>query len=352
MSQSNSEGEKFERSTHYRHTPSLFGPIILIALGVGFLLANLGLLPAINWAIVARLWPLFLILWGVNLLARQAPRPWGALLSALVGLAAVAGFVYLIFFGASLPWVQNLSSPTQVVRQQTLTFAPEGVDSADIELHFDRFASELTPLDAGDPNLIKGVVSYVGDLTFETEQSGSDARVDLSTHSQDWWFLNPANWTTFTDRDKWRLELARDVTLDLTLVGGSGSLFVDLTGLTVEKLDVNGSSGSLSLTLAEGNYDSAIEGGSGSMNITLPARGRPDIKLQGGSGSVTLRLPTTTEARVVVERGSGSFSANGRLERVQEGDQEIWETAGYAGATNRILLTLDGGSGSLTVSAP
>lgn len=352
MTQSTSEDEKFERSTHYRRTPSLFGPIILIALGVGFLLANLGWLPAINWAIVARLWPVLLILWGANLLARQAPRPWGALLSALVGLVAVAGFGYLLFFGDTLPWTQDLGTPTQIVRQQTLTYAPQGVESADVKLHFDRFAAEVTPLDADNPNLIQGSISYVGDLTFDTGQSGSNATVDLSTHSQDWWFLNPANWTTFTDQDKWRLGLARDVALDLALDGSSGSLFVDLNGLTVDKLDVNGGSGSLSLTLAEGNYDSVIDGGSGSLNITLPARGRSDIEVRGGSGSVTLRLPSTTEARVVVEQGSGSFSASGRLERVQEGDQEIWETPGYAGATDRILLTLDGGSGSLTVSAP
>lgn len=353
MSQAKPEDDKFQRGMSFRQTPSLFGPIVLIALGVGFLLANLGLLPAVNWTLLLRLWPVMLILWGVNLLVRQAPRPFGTWLSALVGLIAVGGVAYVLFWGSALPWVQKLNAAGEVVRNQAIEFAPEGVTAADIEIGFSQVSAEFTALPADDPNLIHGTITYIGDLIFETNQAGANADVNLDTQSQEWWFLNPANWTTFSAQDKWQLGVQRDVALDLTLDGGSGSLFVDLVGLSVRRLSLNGGSGSVTLMLADGDYNVELDGGSGSVNLSLPARGRPDVQLQGGSGSITVRVPSTMAARVVVQPGSGGFSAGGRFERVeQSGDEETWETTDYATATNRTLLTVDGDSGSLTLAAP
>jgi len=51
-------------------TKSLIGPLILIALGVLFLLANLGMLPHLG-PLFARWWPLILIAAGALLLVRR-----------------------------------------------------------------------------------------------------------------------------------------------------------------------------------------------------------------------------------------------------------------------------------------
>jgi len=49
---------------------SIFAPVVLVALGVLFLLSNLGLLPHLG-PLFARWWPLILIAVGVSMLLRR-----------------------------------------------------------------------------------------------------------------------------------------------------------------------------------------------------------------------------------------------------------------------------------------
>ena len=49
---------------------SVFGPLVLIVLGVLFLLSNLGLLPQLG-PLFARWWPLILIAVGAGMLLRR-----------------------------------------------------------------------------------------------------------------------------------------------------------------------------------------------------------------------------------------------------------------------------------------
>ena len=50
---------------------STFGPIVLIALGVIFLLSNFGLLPRL-WPLFAQWWPAILIVVGVYMLVQRS----------------------------------------------------------------------------------------------------------------------------------------------------------------------------------------------------------------------------------------------------------------------------------------
>ncbi|WP_418318314.1 LiaF transmembrane domain-containing protein [Piscinibacter sakaiensis] len=52
------------------NSKSLFAPLLLIALGIFFLLSNLGMLPQIG-PLIARWWPLILIVIGVGLLLKR-----------------------------------------------------------------------------------------------------------------------------------------------------------------------------------------------------------------------------------------------------------------------------------------
>ncbi|MCJ7598892.1 MAG: hypothetical protein MUO41_09770, partial [Methyloceanibacter sp.] len=52
-----------------------------------------------NWSGVFQLWPLFLILIGLNIIVKHAPQPLGGLLSAFVGLVAIGIFGYVLLFG-------------------------------------------------------------------------------------------------------------------------------------------------------------------------------------------------------------------------------------------------------------
>ncbi len=68
---------------------SLFGPIVLIAIGLFFLFSRLNPVQDLYWLDALRLWPLLLIFIGLNILVLQAPRPYASILSGIIAIIAV-----------------------------------------------------------------------------------------------------------------------------------------------------------------------------------------------------------------------------------------------------------------------
>jgi hypothetical protein len=70
---------------------NLAGPVLLIGFGTLLLLINLGMVPMSIWGALARLWPLALILVGIDLLI---PR------RSVLGSMAVGALLLLVLFAA------------------------------------------------------------------------------------------------------------------------------------------------------------------------------------------------------------------------------------------------------------
>lgn len=355
-----SDSEKFvvPRRSGRRRGPSLFGPIVLIAVGVFFLLSNLDMLPgeSPNWVALLQLWPLWLIFLGVNIIVRLAPGALGTLLSALVGLVAVAVVAYILFFAEDNAFLSRLRARSSVdLKTESIEYPADDIDTADIAIEFNSPGADLFALDDSN-NLIEGTVSYRGELRFDASASGGHAELSLDTTSAntDWtFFMNPANWTGLEDR--WQIGLNPRVDTDLRLDVGSGSVRLDLSELSLQAVEVIGGSGSTELMLADGEYEVYYDAGSGSTRMTLPARGRQEIVVEGGSGSITLYLLDSVEARVEVTGGSGSFNVDrDRFNQLRgdEPDEGVWETSGYDDAPDRVDLIIDVGSGSVTIRQP
>ena len=109
MAEDKAEDKVVERR---RTSRSVFGPVVLIAVGVFFLLQNLNVLPPLNWPAALQFWPLALVFVGVNVLVVQARPPLGTLLSLFVALAAVGVFGYLLLSGAPDQTLRRLGLPT------------------------------------------------------------------------------------------------------------------------------------------------------------------------------------------------------------------------------------------------
>ncbi|MCB8984514.1 MAG: hypothetical protein H6659_11860 [Ardenticatenaceae bacterium] len=338
-----------------RHNPSLFGPIVLIAIGVLFLFHNMGLLPnlSFNWMAALQLWPLLLILIGVNIVVRQAPRPLGGLLSAIVGLVAVGIFGYVLLFSPDgVPWSSTFPSATAVdVQTQEISYPADDVQSARVEIDMGMAGVNIQSLE-DSPNLIEGQISYVGDLTFDTSTRNSEANIFLRESNGGLWWLNPANWGN-TSVPKWQIGLSPRVPLDLRLDVGTGSVDFDLSDLTLQDLNVDGGAGSIEMSLPDGDFDTAFNVGAGSATMTLGENGRQQIEIDGGAGSLTIHLPAGREARITVDGGLGSFSVDGRRFTHVSGDNNndgVWETAGYQNAASPLDLIIDVGAGSVSVN--
>ncbi len=78
-----------------RRRGGLVGPVILIALGILFLLSNLGLLGWGVWEVIIRLWPILLIAVGLDILVGRGSI-WASALVVVVVLAIAAAAVLLL----------------------------------------------------------------------------------------------------------------------------------------------------------------------------------------------------------------------------------------------------------------
>ena len=86
-----------------RRFPNLFWPIILIGVGGLYLLSNLGMIEMISFYEIWRLWPVFLVIAGVNMLFGRNNRWLASLLSGLLALLVVAFLFFAPMVMESLP---------------------------------------------------------------------------------------------------------------------------------------------------------------------------------------------------------------------------------------------------------
>jgi hypothetical protein len=84
----------------HKKSLSLFGPLLLIAAGVVWLLVKAGTIPLSNLWALTHIWPFALIAAGVGLML----KPFWKYISMLMDVLVIGGFVLAIFFAPKLGW--------------------------------------------------------------------------------------------------------------------------------------------------------------------------------------------------------------------------------------------------------
>lgn len=278
--------------TPQQRTPSIAFPLVLISLGVAFLLVNMGYLSRISWAELIRLWPVLIILAGVDLLL----RPHSFAIAAIAEVAIViAAFAYLL---------------------TAMTLAPAALDytvnvpraaATDLSLTVNYGAGTLT-LAGGGTDLV-AVRSSQQDVRRTVDQSGQTASVTISSGEDG---------TFFNSRDRsWAVTLPNDVRTGMTLNLGAGNFDVDLSNVQVRRATINAGASDLTLTLPKpsGNVPMTVSSGASSVTIVVPS---------GVAYSVT---------------STGVLhSISGQL-----------QSPDYATATDRVTLNISIAAGSVTI---
>ncbi len=301
------EGRKFEGG--------LLWPVILIAAGIVFLLNNLGMLDWGIWLTLLRLWPVLLIAAGLDILIGRRSR----LGSALIALLLV-GVLALAVTGAIHP--PALAAGSAVERTEEVRFGLEGAERADVEVNFGSGKLTIGALPADSGDLLTGTLDLSREEILQQSHSVNAGLARASLASSNTWTVG----VSVPREDKqWELALNRDVPIALSFNAGLGDSNLDLSQLTLSRLDING--------------------GVGNVTVKLPATGRFDLKLDGGVGKITVIIPEALAARIRIDDGLGSTGVTGNFEK----RDDEYVSAGFANAANRVEINVDGGIGRIEI---
>lgn len=83
--------ENIYRRRHH-HSHSYLGPVIIIAVGILFLFSNFGIVPWTLWAQIWRLWPIILILIGIEMMFGRSR--WAQIIISILVVLFLLGIVW------------------------------------------------------------------------------------------------------------------------------------------------------------------------------------------------------------------------------------------------------------------
>lgn len=297
-----------------RSKTSLFGPMVLVGLGIMLLLSNLDVLDLNFWQLLFRFWPVFIIAAGLDILLGR--RANGGL---LIALFLVLGLV----FGAIWLGYVETSTPFGVVHGESVSQPLNGASRADVTIATSVSQMRLEAgVDLNDA-LLGGNVALHPNEELEREFSveGGTAQYKLQSSTRS--LILPSFGRS--NDGLWDLQLNRLTPTNLTVSTGVGSAILDLKELNLTGLQV--------------------DAGVGKVEITLPAAGYFAGEINGGVGGITIKVPSTMAVRIEATTGLGSINVdNSFLE-----DGNIYQSPTYATAANRTDLTVSGGIGAITV---
>jgi hypothetical protein len=324
----------------------------LLILGGILLLRTLGVLSWGSLELLFRFWPLVAIGFGLDLLGLKTGR------NISFGMLSVLLLGALVLLGPAL----GLSGRTV---EETFRAPLERTQSAVVQLDLGAAPSRVSIL-ADQRELFSARVIDQGRVNFSV-RGNEHKTVRLGSRGRPFGFGNGGG--------RWDVALTPEVPLELGVDAGSGQTELDLWGLELSALELEGGSGTLDLALpaSEAPYEATldsgsgrttltiedgatleleVDGGSGALAMTFGENVAASVELDGGSGPMTFTLPDDSEARFEVEdSGSGSITVDPRLTQIESDDDEgVWETAGFAEAERAVTIRLeDGSSGSVQV---
>ncbi|MDQ6919037.1 MAG: DUF5668 domain-containing protein [Candidatus Dormibacteraeota bacterium] len=291
-------------------------PGLLILFGAVALAANLNLLQWNSLYRLLDLWPVLLILIGVELAIRglASPRTASAIGVVLVVLTAVGAIAY-VALAPAIPTGGQVLDSSEPISGLTEASLELSFGAADVNIHAE-------PLEG---TLFKSHIEYGGakpDVSFDR----SKGTLAISDSRQGFGFF-------FGPRGRRRIDLALDNGLpwSISISGGASHVTLPLGSLPVKDLSLSGGANNVTLTLGQ------------------PA-GTVAVDVSGGAESVTIHRPSGVDARVVASGGANSVRLdNQHLSGF--GDSSA-QTAGYDGATNRYAIDVSGGASNVSVVSP
>lgn len=363
--ESTGQPELTQKKNTQGHRPDYVFPLILIALGVIFLLSELGM--SINWSIV---WPIFLIIIGVGMIiSKRASGAWVGLVIFILILTVIFTFVFAPVFslrlGETITYTDGPGDQSMLEGARRINFnygAPLGKIEIKPDTSLEKNSFKLT------------TTTNIEDLPPPSiSRFGDTLSIDCNYSPQGFWFFIPwlPNWKEA--RLERNLHLNTSLPLNLRLNMTSGNAVVNTSGVPIEEARIRFTSGELfwdagktASTLTPGiifeftsgtanvnNLGSTNFGdlkinftsGQGKFDLSGISTGFHPVSVGLTSGAVDLVIPKNVGYRVQVEKTSGSVSLGNRT--LQDGER--LESENFNTAQTKLDIFLKLTSGNVTI---
>lgn len=284
-------------------------PATLIGLGALFLASNLGYLPPVSVRALLNLWPVILIVFGIEaLLGRR--QPWLALgLEAIVvaGAIGIAAVQPIGLFGPTA------TGPSEQIVTRNGTTA--------LSLRVSGGAGGYS-VSGGATGLVEARTERGPIRARTTKRDGgtTEVRVEPGDHREGAFLFGDVPQGV-------SVKVASDIPTALRVEGGAGEFTLDLRDMQVT--------------------DVRVGTGASQTRIVLPTpRGEVPVRIDAGAASVEIEVPAGVEARVTARGGAISVNSTNPRLAISGG---AGETAGYATAKDRVTVIFEGGAASVTI---
>jgi cell wall-active antibiotic response 4TMS protein YvqF len=290
---------------------SYFWPVILIATGVLALVAETGAISSGRFLRLLELWPLILIVIGLELMNRrvlQGPRR-----------DLATGLIVLVALGGALAYVA-IRGP---VSDTTLTMDTSDAVGTLNQATLDVNAGAATMTVEGSNTL--GTDLYRAHI----EYAGTKPAVSLDRSTGHLRIFQNNDFAFFASR-RFVLDLQLNSAVSWSVSADTGASN-DMLKLAAVKV------GSITLNAGASRTDITLGRPTGIVNISVDG------------GAITLRLhrPSGSEAFVHVSGGAVNLDADGR--RLHGVGDESWQSNGYDGAADAYHVEVSGGASTVTV---
>jgi hypothetical protein len=293
--------------------PGLFWPLLLIAVGGVVLLNNFGLLPAGLWQALLELWPVVLILIGLDMLFGR--RTGGSVAGVLaLGSLVVAG---------ALVWSAIRASQLPPGTTHTTAQSLNGAGRLSVDIEF--AAGELNVAALGPSDYaMEGRLQHAAGQSLRQYYSVQESVGRLRLVQQSDPLLVPFLAGRQTTAD-WELAFMPGLPITLAVDTGAALASLDLSGLDLAGL--------------------TLDTGVGQTRVAFPARGSVNAAIHTGLGATELTLPAGLPTRITVRSGIASVSVPARFARAGS----VYTTPGFDTEGDYLDLSLDAGVGRVTV---
>ncbi|MBI4213639.1 MAG: hypothetical protein HY534_04950 [Chloroflexi bacterium] len=303
-------------------------PIALILLGALLLATNLQWVSADTWRWLLQLWPILLVLLGVELVL-TGRASWGAAFFLLIVILVVGA----VGVGRTVfpPGRDSRPFGTPLLRAATLDQPLDGAREAEVNISFGAGRLSITG-GAAEGYLSQGSVSGdQDDVRTSYRVRAGLASLSVRTDNRGLRFLSPD-----ASREL-EIRLANAIPLRrLELAVGASEVEATLSDLQLADLRLQAGASRVTVKLpTRGNLNAEIQGGASSIVIHVPPNVAADIRVDGGISGVEVdrtRFPSTNTTGVP---GLG-FQAN-------------YRSPNFDSAPDRVLLRIQSGAANVEV---